>query len=70
MRAIAAMLTSYLMVNGAQFYQQYVVAKWTEVGSSAISSALDGISIPVDKKSSPSSAKLPESYFFLNHLSI
>ena len=30
------------MVNGAQFYQQYVVAKWTEVGSSAISSALGG----------------------------
>ena len=39
---IAAMLASYLMVNGAQFYQQYVVAKWTEVGSSAISSALGG----------------------------
>jgi ABC-type multidrug transport system fused ATPase/permease subunit len=30
---VAAMILSYLMANGAQFFQQYVVAKWTEVGS-------------------------------------
>lgn len=30
---VAAMILSYLMANGAQFFQQYIVAKWTEVGS-------------------------------------
>ena len=29
---IIAMLACYLMANGAQFFQQYVVAKWTEIG--------------------------------------
>jgi len=34
---------SYLMVNGAQFYQQFIVAKWTEVGrAQAMSVALQG----------------------------
>jgi ATP-binding cassette subfamily C (CFTR/MRP) protein 1 len=34
---------SYLMVNGAQFYQQFVVAKWTEVGKAgAMAVALRG----------------------------
>jgi ABC-type multidrug transport system fused ATPase/permease subunit len=27
------MLGSFLLANGAQFFQQYIVAKWTEVGS-------------------------------------
>ena len=29
---IGLMLSSYLMANGAQFFQQYTIAKWTEVG--------------------------------------
>lgn len=29
---IFAMLSAYLMSNGAQFYQQFIVAKWTELG--------------------------------------
>ena len=29
---IAAMLSAYLLSNGAQFYQQWIVAKWTELG--------------------------------------
>ena len=37
---VVAMLASYLLSNGAQFFQQYTVAKWTEVGSSAMGSAL------------------------------
>lgn len=31
---VIAMLASYLMVNGAQFFQQYTVAKWTDASSS------------------------------------
>ena len=30
---IAAMLLSYMTANGAQFFQQYMVAKWTEIGT-------------------------------------
>jgi len=38
---IAAMLCSYLMANGAQFFQQYTIAKWTEVGhGTAMAAAL------------------------------
>mmetsp|Transcript_30339 Transcript_30339/g.45944 ORF Transcript_30339/g.45944 Transcript_30339/m.45944 type:complete len:1588 (-) Transcript_30339:395-5158(-) len=38
---IAAMLLSYLVANGAQFYQQLVVSKWTEVAhDTAIGAAL------------------------------
>lgn len=29
---VFAMISSFLMANGAQFFQQYTVAKWTEVG--------------------------------------
>ena len=29
---IFAMLSAYFFANGAQFYQQYIVAKWTELG--------------------------------------
>lgn len=29
---IAAMMSAYLLSNGAQFYQQWIVAKWTELG--------------------------------------
>jgi ATP-binding cassette subfamily C (CFTR/MRP) protein 1 len=40
---VVAMLSSYLLANGAQFYQQYTVAKWTEVGAGdAIAGALAG----------------------------
>ena len=40
---IAAMVLSYLLANGAQFFQQYVVAKWTEVGNAdAMAVALGG----------------------------
>ena len=40
---IAAMIGSFLMSNGAQFFQQYTVAKWTEIGTGdAISAALGG----------------------------
>ncbi len=40
---IAGALSCYLMANGAQFYQQYVVAKWTELGhDTALSVALGG----------------------------
>ena len=38
---ISAALGCYLLSNGAQFFQQYVVAKWTELGSQA-ASALGG----------------------------
>lgn len=38
---ISAALGCYLMSNGAQFFQQYVVAKWTELGSQT-ASALGG----------------------------
>jgi len=37
---VVAMLSSYLLSNGAQFFQQYTVAKWTEVGSTAMGSAM------------------------------
>ena len=38
---IAAMLSAYLMSNGAQFYQQWIVAKWTELGrGNALAAAL------------------------------
>lgn len=37
---VIAMVASYLMANGAQFFQQYTVAKWTEVGGSAMGSAV------------------------------
>lgn len=40
---VVAMLSSYLLANGAQFFQQYTVVKWTEVGAGdAIASALAG----------------------------
>ena len=42
---IGAMIFSFLMSNGAQFYQQYVVAKWTELGNGrgdALATALGG----------------------------
>jgi len=35
-------LASVFMVNGAQFFQQFVVAKWTELGQEAVSTALGG----------------------------
>jgi ATP-binding cassette, subfamily C (CFTR/MRP), member 1 len=38
---VIAMLACYLMSNGAQFYQQYTVAKWTEVGKGALAAALN-----------------------------
>eukprot|EP00957_Ditylum_brightwellii_P207581 15353618-Ditylum_brightwellii.AAC.1 len=37
---ILAMLSSYLLSNGAQFYQQYIVAKWTEIGSAGAGDAI------------------------------
>jgi ATP-binding cassette, subfamily C (CFTR/MRP), member 1 len=37
---VVAMLVSYLLSNGAQFFQQYTVAKWTEVGGSAMGSVV------------------------------
>lgn len=37
---VVAMVASYLMSNGAQFFQQYTVAKWTEVGGNAMGSAV------------------------------
>ena len=38
---IVAMLSAYLMSNGAQFYQQWIVAKWTELGrGNALAAAL------------------------------
>lgn len=40
---VVAMLSSYLLANGAQFFQQYTVAKWTEVGAGdAMAVALGG----------------------------
>lgn len=40
---VFAMLSSYLLANGAQFFQQYTVAKWTEVGTGdAMAAALGG----------------------------
>jgi ATP-binding cassette, subfamily C (CFTR/MRP), member 1 len=36
---VAAMLASFLLSNGAQFFQQYTVAKWTEVGANVMGSA-------------------------------
>ena len=40
---IAAMIGSFLMSNGAQYFQQYTVAKWTELGSGdAMAVALGG----------------------------
>ena len=38
---VFAMVAFYLVSNGAQFYQQFVVAKWTEVGSGAMAAALN-----------------------------
>lgn len=38
---IFAMISAYMLSNGAQFYQQFVVAKWTELGrGSSMSAAL------------------------------
>lgn len=37
---IVAMLGSYLTVNGAQFFQQYTVAKWSEAASTGIGAAM------------------------------
>jgi ATP-binding cassette subfamily C (CFTR/MRP) protein 1 len=38
---VFAMIASYLMANGAQFYQQYTVAKWTELShADAMAAAL------------------------------
>ena len=37
---VVAMFASYLLSNGAQFYQQFTVAKWTEAGASAMGSAV------------------------------
>lgn len=37
---IAALIGSFLTSNGAQFFQQYTVAKWTELGSGEIAAAL------------------------------
>ena len=37
---VVAMFASYLLSNGAQFYQQYTVAKWTEVGANAMGSVV------------------------------
>ena len=37
---VVAMLASYLLSNGAQFFQQYTVAKWTELGGAAIGNAM------------------------------
>ena len=40
---IVAMVTAYIMASGAQFYQQYIVAKWTEIGAeSSMAAALQG----------------------------
>ncbi|KAL3943936.1 MAG: hypothetical protein SGBAC_001970 [Bacillariaceae sp.] len=42
-RLIAAMLVAFVATNGAQFFQQYTVAKWTELASGdAITGALGG----------------------------
>lgn len=37
---ILAMVVSYLLSNGAQFFQQYVVAKWTEASGAAMGGTL------------------------------
>lgn len=40
---VIAMLASFLVANGAQFFQQFTVSKWTEVAkSSSMSAALGG----------------------------
>ena len=40
---IVAMVMAYLLANGAQFYQQYIVAKWTEIGTgNTMAAALQG----------------------------
>jgi len=40
---IVAMVLAYFMANGAQFYQQYIVAKWTEIGTgNSMAAALQG----------------------------
>lgn len=39
---IFAMLAAYLMSNGAQFYQQFIVAKWTELGQGNAMAAVLG----------------------------
>jgi ABC-type multidrug transport system fused ATPase/permease subunit len=40
---LVAMVFSYLMSNGAQFFQQYIVSKWTELGrGDALAEALGG----------------------------
>jgi ATP-binding cassette subfamily C (CFTR/MRP) protein 1 len=42
-KLIVAMLAAFVMANGAQFFQQYTVAKWTELGrGDALSAALGG----------------------------
>ena len=37
---VIGMLASYLTVNGAQFFQQYTVAKWSEAASAGLSTAM------------------------------
>ncbi|KAI2496814.1 hypothetical protein MHU86_17693 [Fragilaria crotonensis] len=40
---LAAMIFSFVTSNGAQFFQQYIVAKWTELGrGDALATALGG----------------------------
>lgn len=39
---IAAMIGSFLMSNGAQFFQQYTVARWTELAGDPMATALGG----------------------------
>lgn len=39
---IIAMLASFGIVNGAQFYQQYTVSKWTDLASSSAAAAMGG----------------------------
>merc|ERR1719223_1423942 len=42
-KLIVAMLIAFAVTNGAQFFSQYTVAKWTELaGGNAITGALGG----------------------------
>lgn len=40
---VVAMVLSYMMANGAQFFQQFIVAKWTELGQGDAMAAALGI---------------------------
>jgi hypothetical protein len=38
---VFAMVAAYIMANGAQFFQQYTVVKWTEVGGGGMAAAMN-----------------------------